>query len=147
MKITEDIARITETLQARMERGWLSGDPESITARPLMTRFRHYVVNFRSENGRERWLVDASEPGIVLRSPVGHKESQARAEVLVGRVMRLIKSRLTSNVLRDELTRLQEAAEHEGFDFRTIYAVAARQCAGFHMDLEAVMTEEAALAA
>ena len=128
MTLTGDAARITDAVQARMERGWIDGDPATITIRPMMTRYRSYIVHF-------------------LRSAVGHKESEARADVLVGRVMRLIKGRLTANVLRDELARLQDAARHEGFDFRAIYAVAARQCAGFHMDLEDVMSERPAIAA
>lgn len=147
MTLTDDVARITGAVQARMERGWIDGDPATITIRPMMTRYRSYIVHFRGVDGLHRWLVDATEPGIVLRSAVGHKESEARADVLVGRVMRLIKSRLTANVLRDELARLQDAARHEGFDFRAIYAVAARQCAGFHMDLEDVMSEQPAIAA
>ena len=125
----------------------LDGAPESITVRPMMTGYRRYVVRFRSSAGLERWLVDASEPGIVLRSAVGLKESEARADVLVGRVMRLIKSRMMASVLREEMKRLQDAAHHEGFDFRAIYAVAANQCAGFHMDLDAVMSAESAIAA
>ena len=147
MKLTEDIARITDVLCMRMERGWLDGEPGSIAIRPIMTGYRCYVVRFRSSAGFERWLVDASEPGIMLRSPAGHKESEARADVLVGRVMRLIKSRMTANQLRDEMTRLQDAAQHEGFDFRAIYAVAAHQCAGFHLDLDTVMSTQPAIAA
>lgn len=147
MVLTKDIERITGVIETRMERGWIDGDPATIAIRPMMTRYRCYIVHFRSADGRHRWLVDATEPGIVLRSAVGHKESEARADVLVGRVMRLLKSRLTANVLKEELTRLQDAAGHEGFDFRAIYAVAARQCAGFHLDLETVMSEQPAIAA
>lgn len=147
MKLTDDIPRITDVLCMRMERGWLDGEPGSITVRPMMTGYRCYVVRFRSSAGLERWLVDASEPGLVLRSAGGHKASEARSDVLVGRVMRLIRSRMTANVLRDEMKRLQDAAHHEGFDFRAIYAVAAHQCAGFHMDLDAVMSAEPAIAA
>ena len=65
MTLTDDVARITGAVQARMERGWIDGDPATITIRPMMTRYRSYIVHFRGVDGLHRWLVDATEPGIV----------------------------------------------------------------------------------
>jgi hypothetical protein len=142
MQLTKDIIRIGNALRNRMDKGWLDGEPASVTVRPLMNRRRCYMVSYRNADGRQRWLVDAAESGIVLRDPGKHREFSARADVLVAGVMRLLKTRITENVLRSELARLQESATFEGFDFQTIYEVAARQCVGFHVDLETLMSEE-----
>lgn len=142
MQLTEDVTRIETALRNRMDRGWLDGEPASVTVRPLMTRRRWYMVTFRNDDGRQRRLIDATEAGIVLQHPGEHREFSARADVHVAGVMRLLKSRIAANVLRSELARLQESATFEGFDFQTIYEVAARQCVGFHVDLETLMSEE-----
>jgi hypothetical protein len=120
MQLTKDVTRIETALRNRMDRGWLDGEPD----------------------GRQRRLIDATEAGIVLQHPGEHREFSARADVHVAGVMRLLKSRIAANVLRSELARLQESATFEGFDFQTIYEVAARQCVGFHVDLETLMSEE-----
>jgi hypothetical protein len=128
MYLEEDIERIETALKARMQRGWLDGDAETMTIRPLGRWRRQYLVQFASDSGRQQWRVDANTNGVVLLPPGDDVTRGAdRQDVMVSNIRRVLKSRLPSLVVRRELAKLRRCASVEGFDFPTLYQLAARQ--------------------
>ena len=144
MYLDEDIERIESALKARMKRGWLPGDPESLTIRPLGRRRRHYLVQFAAASSRQLWRVDANGPGVVLL-PAGEDVSNGaeRQDVLVSNIRRALKSRLPSLAVRQELAKLRRCARVEGFDFPTLYQLAARQLSWMPEETETLLAEMA----
>ena len=142
MYLDDDIERIGKALRARMQRGWLNGDPDTITIRPLARWRRHYLVQFSDGAGRRQWRVDASAQGVVLMPPGEDIAAGAdRQDVLVANIRRALKSRLPSLAVREELSKLRRCARVEGFDFPTLYQLAARQLSWMPEDAATLLTE------
>ena len=144
MYLDEDMERIASVSKARMRRGWLEGDPETVTIRPLGRWRRHYLVQYSHGQSRRQWRVDATAPGVVLLSPGddAHRGAE-RQDVLVSNIRRILKSRLPSLVVRQELAKLRRCARVEGFDFPTLYQLAARQLSWMPEDAASLLAEMA----
>jgi hypothetical protein len=142
MYLDEDMGRIRAALTARMRRGWLEGDPDSITIRPLARWRRHYLVQFSDGKVRRQWRVDGSSHGVVLM-PTGDGVTAGaeRQDVLVSNIRRILKSRLPSLTVRRELAKLRQCAGVEGFDFPTLYELAARQLSWMPEDAASLLAE------
>ncbi len=142
MHLDDDMGRIRAALTARMRRGWLKGDPDSIIIRPLARWRRHYLVQFSDGKVRQQWRVDAGAQGVVLM-PTGDDLSAGaeRQDVLVSNIRRVLKSRLPSLTVRQELAKLRRCARVEGFDFPTLYHLAARQLSWMPEDAATLLTE------
>ena len=140
MQMGEDIARIGAVLRSRMARGWLDGDPESLIIRPLATANRWFAVQFETEDGRQFWEVDASKPGIVLVPAGRPRGSTDRSDHHVSNVVRVLKSHHAEDTKRLQLLHYRSVAEREGFDFLTIFQLAARVLGNSDLDMEEVMT-------
>jgi len=142
MYLESDIDRIEEALAARMARGWLEGDAETLTVRPLTRFHRRYLIQYSSETFRYRWIVDGSLPGLMLQPADGVRVDEGdRPDVLVANILRVLKTRLPNVYRREELDRLRAGAEREGFDFSTLYQIAARQLGAFPEDMSTVLDE------
>ena len=140
MQMGEDIARIGTVLRNRMARGWLAGDPDSLIIRPLATANRWFAVQFETEDGRQFWEVDASKPGIVLVPAGKPRGSTDRSDHHVSNVVRVLKSHHAEDTKRLQLQHYRGVAEQEGFDFLTIFQLAARVLGNTDLDMEEVMT-------
>jgi hypothetical protein len=142
MYLDDDINRIGTALRARMRRGWLRGDPDSITIRPLGRWRRCYLVQFSDGTARQQWRVDANKTGVVLTSAGDDVTHGAeRQDVLVSNIRRILKSRLPSLTVRKELAKLRQCATIEGFDFPTLYELAARQLSWMPEDAASLLAE------
>ena len=141
MQLEADIARIEEALAARMARGWLEGDADTLTVRPLTRRHRRYLVQYASGAYRYRWTVDGTLPGLIMEPAVAGAEEGDRPDVLVASILRVLKTRLPNVYRREELDRLRASAESEGFDFTTLYQLAARQLGAFPEDMATLLDE------
>ena len=142
MFLDDDIDRIGRALRARMRRGWLRGDPDSITIRPLGRWRRNYLVQFSDGTVRQQWRVDANTTGVVLMATgedVTH--GAERQDVLVSNIRRVLKSRLPSLTVRRELAKLRQCATVEGFDFPTLYELAAKQLSWMPEDAASLLAE------
>ena len=62
MYLDQDIERIKAALTTRMRRGWLVGDPDTVTIRPLGRMRRNYLVQFSDGKARQQWRVDGNAP-------------------------------------------------------------------------------------
>jgi hypothetical protein len=144
MYLDEDMDRIKSALTARMRRGWLDGDPETLMVRPLGRWRRNYLVQFSDGTIRQQWRVDANGAGVVLL-PAGAdvKSGAERQDVLVSNIRRVLKSRLPSLVVRRELGKLRRSATVDGFDFTTLYQLAARQLSWMPEDAASLLAEMA----
>ncbi len=140
MQMGEDIVRIGTVLRNRMARGWLDGDPESLIIRPLATANRWYVIQYENEDGRQFWEVDASKPGIVLVPAGRPRGSTDRSDHHVSNIVRVIKSHHAEDTKRAQLGHYRSVAEREGFDFLTLFQLAARVLGNTDLDMEEVMT-------
>jgi hypothetical protein len=135
MNMDADIRRITENVQMRMIRGWIDGDPNTLGVRPLTRSHRSYLVQYLSQGYRVRWIVDATAPGILLM-PAGDRHDEGdRPDVLISSLLRVLKSRAPNMYRREELARLRESADAEGFDFATLYTLAVRQLGALVEDM------------
>ena len=144
MYLDEDIERIKAALTARMRRDWLVGDPDTVTIRPLGRMRRNYLVQFSDGKSRQQWRVDGNAPGVVLLPPGAAIEAGAeRQDTLVSLIRRVLKSRLPSLVVRRELAKLRRSATVEGFDFPTLYQLAARQLSWMPEDAASLLAEMA----
>jgi hypothetical protein len=144
MYLDEDIGRIKSALTTRMRRGWLAGDPDTITIRPLGRMRRNYLVQFSDGKSRQQWRVDGNAPGVVLLPPgAGIEAGAERQDTLVSLIRRVLKSRLPSLVVRRELAQLRRSATVEGFDFPTLYQLAARQLSWMPEDAASLLAEMA----
>lgn len=141
MQLEADIARIEEALAARMARGWLEGDADTLTVRPLTRWHRRYLVQYASGGYRYRWTVDGTLPGLIMQPAVPGAEEGDRPDVLVASILRVLKTRLPNVYRREELDRLRASAEREGFDFTTLYQLAARQLGAFPEDMATLLDE------
>ncbi len=144
MTMDTDIRRISETVQLRMARGWIDGDPNTLGVRPLTRGHRSYLVQYLSQGYRVRWVVDATAPGILL-TPAGERHDEGdRPDVLISSILRVLKSRAPDMYRRKEISRLRESAIAEGFDFATLYTLAVRQLGALVEDMTELMGDLAA---
>lgn len=144
MNMDADIRRICENVQLRMARGWIDGDPHTLSVRPLTRSHRSYLVQYLSQGYRVRWIVDAAAPGLLL-TPAGDRHDEGdRPDVLISSILRVLKSRAPDMYRREELTRLRESAAAEGFDFATLYTLAVRQLGALVEDMAELMGDLAA---
>ena len=61
--------------------------------------------------------------------------------MLVSNILRLLRKRVPVRVRRQELARLREAANAEGFDFPTLYHLAVRQIGWLPEDGASLLAE------
>lgn len=141
MYLDEDMERIGRVIRSRLEKGWLEGDPETLSVRPLARARRHYQVEYATPNGRLRWEVDASTDGVVLTEPMEPRDGGDRPDVLVSIILRVLRKRLPHDRLHRELARVRESARAEGFDFPTLYHLAVRQASWLPEDAEGLLAE------
>lgn len=141
MHLESDIDRIEEALAARIARGWLDADADTVTVRPLTRWNRRYLVQYTLEGFRFRWIVDGHLPGLMLQPAVAAMDEGDRPDVLVASILRVLKSRAPIVYRREELERLRAGAEREGFDFPTLYQLAARQLGAFPEDMATLLDE------
>jgi hypothetical protein len=141
MHLESDIARIEATLAARMARGWLDGDPATLTVRPLTRLERRYLIQYAADGIRYRWLVDGSLPGLILQPAGACAEEGDRPDVLVATILRVLKARTPENYRRGAMHRLRLGAQREGFDFATLYQLAVRQLGAFPEDMATLLDE------
>ena len=84
--------------------------------------------------------MDASKPGIVLVPAGKPRGSTDRSDHHVSNVVRVLKSHHAEDTKRHQLNHYRNVAEREGFDFLTIFQLAARVLGNSDLDMEEVMT-------
>jgi hypothetical protein len=105
---------------------------------------RNYLVQFSDGKSRQQWRVDCNGQGVVLLPPGSGIEAGAeRQDTLVSLIRRVLKSRLPALVVRRELAQLRRSATVEGFDFPTLYQLAARQLSWMPEDAASLLAEMA----